>query len=317
MTKHGYENVNIGDIRSELEKDFGITDKDTLAQTKKPLVELLLRLKSESNEDDESLLMDEDIFNSTEADVLNSVVNVDDISDDVPSVQPPFNSSNWHEWVINQFEEDELEGGCPTCDGLRRVTENTIGPISKVEIIKNDAPNMDNKGNATVVVGITIEPVMLKSHPMVRREIYVEDVADSNQLNTPPEIFKHPSATAATRAESRAYRKILRLRKVLTAEEANSEAADSDENWTPSEPISEQQINVIDLLCHRNNLNLMDFLNCGDKSYVCIEQVSKYTAQRMLQHLNRIQRKDAQRPDGVGEYDENWRIKNDESETAS
>ncbi|SVC51983.1 uncharacterized protein METZ01_LOCUS304837, partial [marine metagenome] len=113
MTKHGYENVNIGDIRSELEKDFGITDKDTLAQTKKPLVELLLRLKSESNEDDESLLMDEDIFDSTEADVLASVVSTDDISKDVPLAQPLFNSSSWHEWVISQFEEDELEGGCP------------------------------------------------------------------------------------------------------------------------------------------------------------------------------------------------------------
>ena len=317
MTKHGYENTNIGDIRTELEKDFGITDKDTLAQTKKPLVELLLRLKAEPHEDDESLLMDEDIFDSTEADVLGSVVNVDDIPDDIPLVQPPFNSSNWHEWVISQFEEDELEGGCPTCDGLRRVTENIVGPISKVEIIKNDAPNMDNKGNATVVVGITIDPVTLESHPMTQRSIYVEDVADANQLNTPPEIFKHPSATAGTRAESRAYRKILRLRKVLTAEEANSEAADSDENWTPSEPILEQQINVIDLLCHRNNVNLMDFLNCGDKSYVCIEQVSKYTAQRMLQHLNRIQRKDVQRPDDVGEYDENWRIKNDENKDIS
>ena len=73
MTKHGYENTSIGDIRTELEKDFGITDKDTLAQTKKPLVELLLRLKAEPHEDDESLLMDEDIFDSTEADALLSV----------------------------------------------------------------------------------------------------------------------------------------------------------------------------------------------------------------------------------------------------
>ena len=313
MTKHGYENVSIGDIRVELEKDFGVTDKETLAQTKKPLVEFLLQLKAESHEDDESLLMDDDIFGNTEADVLNSMVSTETVSDDIPLVQPPFNNPNWHEWVISQFEEDELEGGCPTCDGLRRVTENTIGPISKVEIIKNDAPNMDNKGNATVVVGITIDPVILDSHPMAQRSIYVEDVADANQLNTPPEIFKHPSATAGTRAESRAYRKILRLRKVLTAEEANSEAADSDDNWTPSEPITDQQINVIDLLCHRNNVNLMEFLNCGDKTYVCIEQVTKYTAQRMLQHLNKIQRKNATCPEGVGEYDENWRVKNDEN----
>ena len=32
----------------------------------------------------------------------------------------------------------------------------------------------------------------------------------------------------------------------------------------------------------------------------------------MLQHLNRIQRKDAPRPDGVGEYDENWKVKNND-----
>ena len=41
MTKHGYENTNIGDIRAELEKDFGITDKETLAQTKKSLTKTM------------------------------------------------------------------------------------------------------------------------------------------------------------------------------------------------------------------------------------------------------------------------------------
>ena len=34
---------------------------------------------------------------------------------------------------------------------------------------------------------------------------------------------------------------------------------------------------------------------------------------KCLQYLNRIQRKDAERPDDVGEYDENWKVKNDDT----
>jgi hypothetical protein len=44
-----------------------------------------------------------------------------------------------------------------------------------------------------------------------------------------------------------------------------------------------------------------------------VEQVSEQSAQKMLQYLNRIQRKDADRPDDVGEYDENWKVKNDDT----
>jgi hypothetical protein len=68
----------------------------------------------------------------------------------------PFNSESWSEWVLSQFADDELENGAPTCDGLRRVAEDVLGPIEKVEVIKNDTPNVNNKGNATVVVGVTM-----------------------------------------------------------------------------------------------------------------------------------------------------------------
>ena len=137
-------------------------------------------------------------------------------------------------------------------------------------------------------------------------------MADANKLNTPEEIFKHPSATAGTRAESRVYRKMLRLRKVLTAEELASNTH-TEEDWAPSTPITEQQITVIDMLCQRTNMDVTDFINCGDSKYVCVEQVSEQSAQKMLQYLNRIQRKDAERPDGVETYDENWKVKNNDT----
>ena len=304
MTKHGYEDVSVKDIREEL-ISLGVEDQEILSQSKKPLVQLLIETKEKkANELFE--------FDSEEEDIL-SAVDTDALSSSLELVQPSFNTEKWSEWVMSQFADDELENGAPTCDGLRRVAEDVIGPIAKVEVIKNDTPTVSNKGNATVVVGVTIEPVLLDSHPRHGSYIYVEDLADANRLNTPEEIFKHPSATAGTRAESRVYRKMLRLRKVLTAEELASNESNLEEEWSPSTPITEQQITVIEMLCKRTNLNVLEFINCGDLKYVCIEQVSEQSAQKMLQHLNRIQRKDAPRPDGVGVYDENWKVKNDDT----
>tara|TARA_Y100001937_G_scaffold32893_2_gene46890 strand:- start:2506 stop:3450 length:945 start_codon:yes stop_codon:yes gene_type:complete len=304
MTKHGYEDVSVKDIREEL-ISLGVEDQEILSQSKKPLVQLLIETKEKkANELFE--------FDSEEEDIL-SAVDTDALSSSLELVQPSFNTEKWSEWVMSQFADDELENGAPTCDGLRRVAEDVIGPIAKVEVIKNDTPTVSNKGNATVVVGVTIEPVLLDSHPRHGSYIYVEDLADANRLNTPEEIFKHPSATAGTRAESRVYRKMLRLRKVLTAEELASNESTLEEEWSPSTPITEQQITVIEMLCKRTNLNVLEFINCGDLKYVCIEQVSEQSAQKMLQHLNRIQRKDAPRPDGVGVYDENWKVKNDDT----
>jgi len=303
MTKHGYEDVSVKDIRKEL-RSKGIDDEDTLSQNKKSLVEILIKAK----EDDDILFEAEE---SEEIDILEAV-DSESLSGDDSLVQPAFNSESWSEWVMSQFADDELENGAPTCDGLRRVAEDVLGPIEKVEIIKNDTPNVNNKGNATVVVGVTISHVLLEGHPRHGSYIYVEDLADANRLNTPEEIFKHPSATAGTRAESRVYRKMLRLRKVLTAEELASNTH-TEEDWAPSTPITEQQITVIDMLCQRTNMDVADFINCGDSKYVCIEQVSEQSAQKMLQYLNRIQRKDAERPDGVETYDENWKVKNNDT----
>ena len=305
MTKHGYEDVSVNDIREEL-KSLGVKDESVLSQSKKPLIKLLLETKDNRSEDDDIL------FESEEEDIL-AAVDTEVLSEDSSMIRPAFNTEKWSEWVMSQFADDEMENGAPTCDGLRRVAENILGPIEKVEIIKNDTPNTSNKGNATVVVGVTISNVLLEGHPRHGSYIYVEDLADANKLNTPEEIFKHPSATAGTRAESRVYRKMLRLRKVLTAEELASNDGNLDEEWSPSTPITEQQITVVDMLCQRTNMDVIDFINCGDSSYVCVEQVTESCAQKMLQHLNRIQRQDAPRPEGVGEYDENWKVKNDDT----
>ena len=307
MSKHGYENVSVKKIREEL-VSLGVEDEELLSQSKKPLVELLLKAKEYREQEDDGTLT----FDSEEENIL-SAVDSEALSQESELVRPAFNSEKWSEWVMSKFTDDELENGAPTCDGLRRVAEDILGPIEKVEVIKNDTPNVNNRGNATVVVGVTINPVHLDGHPRYGYSIYVEDLADANRLNTPEEIFKHPSATAGTRAESRVYRKMLRLRKILAAEELASNESNLEEDWSPSTPITDQQITVIDMLCKRTNMNVLDFINCGDLKYVCIEQVSEHSAQKMLQYLNSIQRKNSDRPDDINYYDENWKVKNDDS----
>ena len=180
MSRHGYEDVSVKDVRQEL-RNQGIDDEETLAQNKKALVDLLLKTK----EDDDILFEAE---GSEDIDILEAV-DSSSLSNEEKLIQPAFNSESWSEWVISQFADDELENGAPICDGLRRVAENILGPIEKVEVIKNDTPNINNKGNATVVVGITINPIILEGHPRYGKYVYVEDLADANKLNTPEQIF--------------------------------------------------------------------------------------------------------------------------------
>jgi hypothetical protein len=297
MAKHGYEQTSVEEIREKLRKDFGMEDEDLKNNTKGVLVEMLVQ--AEVDKEAVGVLIDvedEDDFTSIP------------ISEENPKMERPvFNSDSWHEWVMLQFSEDELEGGAPVCDGLRRITENILGPISKVEVIKNTSPNLNNSGNATVTVGVTIDPITLEDHPLFGRIAYVEDIADANRNNTPSEIFKHPSATAASRAEARVYRKLLRMKKQLAAEELQAEGVIAEDLWTPASPIKDEQINTLDLICKRTDMSVIDFINIGDNKYISINQINDTIAARMLQHANRVQRKDIPRPDNVGKYDPNWR----------
>ena len=225
---------------------------------------------------------------------------------------PVYGSEKWNEYVMRQFHDSEMMNGAPTCDGCRRVVEQLIGPIINTEIPANIYPSSSNNGTATVRVRIDI---LIKNeiHPAfgLVTSISVEDIADVNRDNTDTPYSLHQSATAATRAEGRCLRKLLRLTNVITAEE-KSEKADSgvsDIDWTPDEPINDDQINVIDTIASRLSIDVMGFINSGRKIYADIYDVSKTTAQKMIQELNAVQRKIKPRPNGIGDYKANWRNK--------
>ena len=106
MTKHGYEDVSVKDIRQEL-ISLGVEDENILSQSKKPLVDLLLKTK-------EQLSVEPLEFDSEDEDIL-SAIDTDALSESSELLQPDFNSESWSEWVVSKFADDELENGAPTC----------------------------------------------------------------------------------------------------------------------------------------------------------------------------------------------------------
>jgi hypothetical protein len=213
---------------------------------------------------------------------------------------------------MRQFREDELMDGAPTCDGCRRVIEDTIGIIASSVLPKVFPPSRDNNGTSTVSVRVKLW-VTNKSHPLNGQFVECEEIADVNRSNTDHPYHKYASATAASRAEGRALRKLLRLRNTYTAEEVSerAESADDDCDWEADEPITDSQISVLTTLCQRLDIDVMDFVNSGRNTYDNIHAVSKSTAQSMLRELNKIQRQAKPRPENLKPYNPNWNQKGD------
>ena len=120
---------------------------------------------------------------------------------------PTYGSKEWNEFVMSQFENNELIDGNPICAGLRRVAEELLGDIissGPSEVYPSTDPN--GPGRATVVYQVVF-------NWMNSGEVRTySEVADVWHGNTDDLFCAHPVATASTRAEGRALRKALKVR---------------------------------------------------------------------------------------------------------
>tara|TARA_R100000995_G_scaffold84716_2_gene64453 strand:+ start:180 stop:1082 length:903 start_codon:yes stop_codon:yes gene_type:complete len=295
----------VEEIRSVLKEKYGYNESDLKKESKK-----VLRERLEAHEAEEVLAeMLEDIDLEGQEDEkplsLEASVDLHELMDE--PLQPPMDSPDWADYVLSQFRSDEMDQGNPTCDGLRRVAESLVGPIVGRKINIHQAPNKENYGTATVTSSVTILN-NIPDHMLFGREITEEDAADVNRYNTQEPFHLHPTATATTRAEARALRKILRLKKVIAAEEFAGDAVDDfADAWRPSDPVQDEQINLLDIVCQRCDINVMEYINSGERIYNTIYELDKNKAQTMIQHINKIQQGKAEKPHGVGRYESNWR----------
>lgn len=304
--KTGYEQTSVEEIRQIMRDKYDV-DEEFLKNTKSMLVAKLLELQKAEQEAENVAKEVLEALDETEEDSdINAMLPYTE--QERQEAMPAYASEDWHDYVMRQFREDELMDGAPTCDGCRRVIEQVLGVIVESTLPNVVAPNTGNNGTATVSVCIKLL-VNNESHPLNGQLMICEEIADVNRDNCDHPYHKYQSATAASRAEGRALRKLLRLRNVTTAEEVSEQAEIEDSNceWEVDEPITDSQISVLDMMCGRLDIDVMDFINSGRRVYDSIEMVTKSTAQRMVQELNKIQRKVKDKPETVGPYNSNWR----------
>ena len=299
-----YKKMTVKEIKQDLEsRGVGLSKTNSLKK------EALVRLHMSVLQDElEQVLETIDMENDFVAEDEPFEAGSEHEDPDKPSITSP----EWHDYVMQFFQPNELVEGNPITAGLRRVAELLLGDIMESGPINVVAPsNDDGPGRATVTYRVTFN--WMNSGQM---RTYA-DTADVWHGNTDDLFCAHPVATASTRAEGRALRKALKIR-ALAAEELSKKDIVSivkqttapkttDGDWNPEDRISSQQIGFIDNKCKQLDISVSGFINSGKNSYSRIDSITKNTASEMIKQLNKYQNGDTSVPEEISGYDPEWR----------
>lgn len=255
---------------------------------------LVTFLKSLEKHDDKS----ESSMDNTNDNIDNIVYGIQSTHKESLKLEPiePLTptSPKWSESILNNLADDEKDQGYPKSDGLRRLVEDFICPIKSIDTVVIQTPREDNNWTSTVKTIIYLENGSQYSA-----------VADAVRQYCPKPYDQHLSAIAETRAEGRAYRKILRLKNTATHEEISGETEAGS-----SQLINQNQKNLIDILCQRLDIHpkkLFDYQFKENK----LDDISKYThyqAAEMGALLSNYQSDIKLIPVEIQGYDASWKF---------
>lgn len=191
-------------------------------------------------------------------------------------------SPEWQDYVLSQFNKNELDDGYPLVAGLRRVTQKLLGPII------SSKPVGFVSGN-TCIYEVNIR---WDDTPGEIRTFGGIGYADPSNFEADDEYGKYCPPIAETRGEGRALRKALGLN-ITFAEEMvrkkNTNKVNVEETETivsdkkDTDPISTVQISLIRNLASRNNV---DLTKLTDKP---IESLTNIEALSIIGKLNEVQ----------------------------
>lgn len=213
----------------------------------------------------------------------------------------------WTDHVLSLLTDDEKINGNPTTDGLRRIFETAMD-CSIIEAISEvtQSPSPENEKRATVVHTLRY---VLNDRSQVDPDIKYRSVTGSADVywgNCDKVYRNHPVAVAETRAEGRALRRGLRLRKVVAAEEVAKDIEDHPDGLNVSK-ISSNQINFIDVISKRVNINVKKLLSKLDIENSNVYDMSHENAVVTLRELSKLQQDLSSIPSDIMGYDSNWR----------
>jgi hypothetical protein len=218
---------------------------------------------------------------------------------------PDMLSPEWNDYVMTFFTDKELIDGNPLTAGLRRVAEILVGEIisSKPVDVQRTETN-DPIGKTTVIYEVQF---LIRNGDREYVKTYA-DVADVWAGNTDDLFAVHAPATAATKAEGRALRKALKIRAVAAEELCKKDVSEylSQQAGQLDERIKPEQIKYIDMNCKKLDIDVIKFINSGEKEYNSVYEVKRETAAKMIDIINKFKRGDNTLSQNLKGYQENW-----------
>jgi hypothetical protein len=218
------------------------------------------------------------------------------------------NDLEWNDYVLGLLSDDEKIGANPTTDGLRRIFEIALNCTviqSTSDVVQS--PDPSNEKRATVVHTLAYvlnhldgETTELNQHRTV------SGAADVYWGNCDKIYRNHPVAVAETRAEGRALRRALKLRKVVAAEELATNIEDDPTGDSVSR-ISNNQINFIDVMAKRLNINTLSLVNNLGFDNKNVRNLMHDDAVAIIRELSKHQQNINEIPDSLLGYSESWK----------
>ena len=244
----------------------------------------------------------DDNSNNSETEALCSEQSVS-----TSNVQKPTpNDLGWTDYVLELLSDDEKIAGNPTTDGLRRIFETVLDcVVISAESSVVQSPSPDNEKRATVVHHLTYVLNKSSGYDNILNTRSVSGAADVYWGNCDKIYRNHPVAVAETRAEGRALRRALKLRKVVAAEELAKDIEDHPDHDTVTK-ITNNQLNFMDVLAKRMNININKLLNNLAIPSDNIYNISHENAVDIIKHLTEYQQKNNVSEDILG-YESNWK----------
>jgi hypothetical protein len=218
------------------------------------------------------------------------------------------NDLEWNDYVLGLLSEDEKIDGNPTTDGLRRIFEIALKCSviqSTSDVVQNPDPSNEKRATVVHTISYVLNDECVGANDLNRCRT-VSGAADVYWGNCDKIYRNHPVAVAETRAEGRALRRALKLRKVVAAEELATNVEDDPTGDNVSK-ISNNQINFIDVMAKRLNINTLGLIShlgfdsnnirglMHDDAVAIIRELSKHQ-----QHIDEI-------PESILGYSENWK----------
>jgi hypothetical protein len=217
------------------------------------------------------------------------------------------NDLEWTDHVLALLSDDEKISGNPTTDGLRRIFEiamNCRVLASVSDVVQTPEPN--NEKRATVVHSITY---FLNGGARDQPElntVTINGAADVFWGNCDKVYRNYPVAVAETRAEGRALRRALKLRKVVAAEELAKDIEDHPDQDSVTK-ITNNQINFIDVMAKRLNISVTKLLEGNELESKNIYVLSHEDAVKVIRMLSSYQQDMSSISDSIVGYTNEWK----------